>query len=155
MVDSYKRKMLLAEPFVTNLLWAIYLDSADGDDYRFGMSLAGIHTSAIVPTTLDQIRTQDPGGQSSLGIKCEHDPVMMPNGQTQNDSGTPSTPDPQGCCQLPNGTSLMTTEAICDAQKGTYMGDGVTCVEAKIAGAQQQTGPCAGVTWSGLTLYDC
>ncbi len=133
-------------------VWAIYLDSADGDDYRFGLSLGGIHTSAIVPTTLDQIRTQDPGGGSALGIKCEHDPVMMPNGQTQNNSGTPSTPEPQGCCQLPNGTSLMTTEAICDAQKGTYMGDGVTCVEAKIAGAQQQTGPCSGVTWSGLTF---
>jgi len=133
-------------------VWAIYLDSRDSDDYRFGLSLAGIHTSAIVPTSLDQIRTQDPGGQSALGIKCEHDPVMMPNGTTQNNTGTPTTPDPQGCCQLPNGTAMMSTEDVCTAASGTYMGDGVTCVEAKIQAGATQTGPCSGVTWSGLTF---
>ena len=134
--------------------WSILLDSPGSEDYRFGLSLASIHTSAMVPTSLDQIRTEDPGGGSSLGITCEYDPIMMPNGTTQNKSSTPTNPPPQGCCSLPNGTNLMTTEEICISQKGTYLGDGLDCVTAKIQGATG-TGPCAGVTWSGLTFMIC
>jgi len=131
--------------------WQILLDSPDSEDYRFGLSLAGIHTSSMVPTSLDQIRTQSAGGGSSLGITCKYDPIMMPNGTIQNKSATPTIPPPQGCCQLPNGTNLMTTENICLSQNGTYLGDGLDCVTAKIQGATG-TGPCAGVTWSGLTF---
>ena len=145
-------KDVTGRPIRNKPVWAIYLDSKDSDDYRFGLSLAGIHTSAIVPTSLDQIRTQDPGGGSSLGITCKYDPIMMPDGSTQNKTNTPTTPPPQGCCQLPNGTAMMSTEDVCIASKGTYMGDGVTCLEAKIQAGATQTGPCSGVTWSGLTF---
>ncbi len=146
------KAQVTGRPIRNKPVWQIYLDSQDSDDYRFGMALAGIHTSAMVPTSLDQIRTQDPGGESALGIKCEHDPVMMPNGTVQNNTGTPTPPAAQGCCQLPNGTALMTTEQVCDASKGTYMGDGVTCIQAQIDAAATSTGPCSGVTWSGLTF---
>lgn len=131
--------------------WQILLDSPGSDDYRFGLSLAGIHTSSMVPTSLDQIRTEDPGGGSSLGITCEYDPIMNPNGTTKNKTPNPTPPPPQGCCSLPNGTNIMTTENICLSQKGTYLGDGLDCVTAKIQGVTG-TGPCAGVTWSGLTF---
>ena len=146
------KAQVTGRPIRNKPVWQIYLDSQDSDDYRFGMALAGIHTSAMVPMTLDQIRTQDPSGQSSLGIKCEHDPVMMPDGSVQNNTGTPTPPAAQGCCQLPNGTALMTTEEVCDASKGTYMGDNITCIQAKIDAAATNTGPCSGVTWSGLTF---
>lgn len=139
-------------PIRNKPVWQIYLDSADGDDYRFGLALAGIHTSSMVPVTLDQIRTQDPGGQSGLGITCEFDPIMMPDGTVQNNSGNPTPPAAQGCCTLPNGTSMMTTEAVCTASKGTYLGDNISCIQGKIDAASTNSGPCSGVTWSGLTF---
>ena len=39
-------------PIRNKPVWSIYLDSRDSDDYRFGLSLAGIHTSSIVPCLL-------------------------------------------------------------------------------------------------------
>ena len=144
-------KDIIGTPIRNKPCWQILLDSPGSEDYRFGLSLAGIHTSSMVPTSLDQIRTQSSGGGSSLGITCKYDPVMMPNGTVSNKSATPTPPPLQGCCQLPNGTNLMTTESVCISQKGTYLGDGIDCLTAAITGATG-TGPCAGVTWSGLTF---
>ena len=75
----------------------------------------------------------------------------MPGGDTKNKGNKPNPPPPQGCCQLPNGTNLMTTEAVCLSQKGNYLGDNIDCLTARLTGATG-TGPCAGVTWRGLTF---
>ena len=132
-------------------VWQIFLDSASGDDYRFGLELAGIHTSSMIPTNLSQIRTESPGGGSGLGEVCKYDPVMMPNGSTTSGGGIPTAPEKEGCCTLPNGTGMMTTENVCIALNGIYAGDDVTCAAAKLANPTG-TGACAGVTFSGLTF---
>ena len=128
--------------------WMIYLDSAGTDDYRFGLTLPAVSSTQPIPLCVADISSNN-GGGSSLGSVCQHDPVMQPGGGSKAGTKT-NQPDPQGACLLPDGTCIQATEAGCLAGSGTYQGNSTDCLTLALAGATG-TGPCSGVTFSGVT----
>jgi len=129
-------------------VWMVYVDSAGTDDYRFGITLPAIASTQPIPVCVADISSNN-GGGSSLGSVCTHDPIMQPGGKTKN-SSTKGQPDPQGACLLPDGSCIQSTEAACLAATGTYQGNNTDCATLKL-NAPTGTGPCSGVTFSGLT----
>jgi|GEM_PF-2141169 hypothetical protein len=139
----------------------------DEDGYSYELHLADKYTTLMVPNSLEQAQGllgMNDGDGGSASDSCPKDNLCSLTGDPLSASmgssgpvapaGAP-VPDPEGCCILPDGNLINTTELGCLALNGNYQGDGTDVANYITTRSSSLTYPESGVSFPAFSWIVC
>lgn len=102
---------------------------------------------------------QNPGWPTNLALPAiTTQGVPIYDGTLTLSHSECAAPDPTGACCLPDGSCVITTQASCNSQSGTWQGDDTSCVGIKCPPPTGPLGACCypdGSPCADLTQLEC